>query len=96
MNTPNELIDCAALREHVEALSGALAHWAYRDNSKAQPEVRQAANVAVESIDAALAELHRIRGRLASQMRQSDDAAMRRTEALLNKIREEREGGGSR
>jgi hypothetical protein len=90
---PADLIDCAALREHVETLAVSLAQWAYRDDSKAQPEVRQAANVAVESIDAALRELHRVRQRLVGEMRQSDDAAMRRSGELLARIRAEREAG---
>ncbi len=84
---PPDLIDCAQLREHVDTLALALARWAYRDESKAQPEVRQAANVAVESIDAALWQLHRIRGRLVDQIRRSDDAAAARVDQLLAECR---------
>jgi hypothetical protein len=40
-------------------LGVALATWATRDGSKAQPGVRQAANTAMDAIDAMLAELHR-------------------------------------
>lgn len=83
--SPDGLTECAALREHVGTLSVSLAEWAYRDDSKAQPEVRQAANCAVESIDAALSTLHRIRARLVGEIRQSDDAAARRVDAGLRK-----------
>jgi hypothetical protein len=89
---PPELIDCADLREHVETLSVALAWWAYRDDSTAQLEVRQAANLAVESIDAALSQLHRIRGRLLGQIRRSDDAAAERVDELLAECRAARAG----
>lgn len=82
------LDDCARLRERVEEISGALAYWADRDTAKAQPEVRQAVNTAVESIDAALSTLHRIRRRLDHEMRQFDDAAVRRSGELR-----EREAG---
>lgn len=91
MTYPDKLIDCAALREHVETLSDALAYWAYRDEAKAQPAVRRAANTALESIDAALAESHRIRGRLATEIRESDDAAIRRVDELLARSRTNRE-----
>lgn len=87
----SDFIDCAALREHVELLSVSLAWWADRDDSKAQPQVRQAANTAVESIDAALRTLHRMREQLVGQIRESDDASMRRAGELLNGLRRERE-----
>lgn len=72
-----------SLREHVENLSTSLARWAVRDDTRPQPEVRRAANSAVEAIDAAIRDLHAMRGSLVAEIRQSDDAAMARTEALL-------------
>ena len=47
------------------------------DDSKAQPEVRRAANTAMDEIDAMLRELHALRARLISEIRASDDAAPR-------------------
>jgi hypothetical protein len=89
-----DLIDSADLREHVDTLADALVQWAGRDDTKAQPQVRACANVAVECIDAALAELHRIRGRLAGQIRRSDDAAAARADALLAECRAARQAAG--
>ncbi len=91
---PPDLIDCAALRENVGTLAVALARWAYRDDSTAQPGVRQAANTAIEALDAALAEAHRIRARLVDQIRRSDDATQRRVDQLLARCRAERDEQG--
>lgn len=84
----NDLIDCANLREHVEMASVALARWAYRDESK-DPQVRRSANLAVESIDAALTALHRIRQELVGQIREYDDATAKRVDELLARRRAE-------
>ena len=65
-------------------LSGALAQWATRDDSKAQPGVRQAANTAMDAIDAMLAELHKTRQQLVTEVRHSDDAAAARADAMLD------------
>jgi len=83
-------IDPAGLREQVETLSVALARWAYRDDSKAQPEIRRAANTAIDAIDNAMVALGRIRAELVGQIRASDDAAMARTDKLLADLRAER------
>ena len=80
----------SALRGHLGELETALALWATRDDTKAQPDVRQAANDAVDAIDAALRELHGIRAELLGEIRESDDAAMARAKELLRRIREER------
>lgn len=93
-SAPEGFIDCSAVRDHVEILSGALAQWAYRDEKK-MPGVRAVANVAVASIDLALRELHRIRQELGGQMRVYDDETMRRSGELLDRIRAEREAGTS-
>lgn len=79
----------SALRGHLGELGAALALWATRDDTKAQPGVRQAANDAVDAIDGALRELYGLRSQLVSEVRAADDAAMARTEALLRRLREE-------
>jgi hypothetical protein len=66
-----------------EELDEFMLAWACRDDSKAQPEVRQAASKAVDVIDTLLRDLHTIRVRLVGEIRKSDDAALVRTEALL-------------
>jgi hypothetical protein len=79
----------SALRGHLGELEMALALWATRDDTKAQPGVRQAANDAVDAIDGALRELHGLRSQLVSEVRVADDATMARTEELLQRLREE-------
>ena len=71
--------------EHNGVLGVALAQWMARDDSKAQPDIRQAANTAMDEIDAMLRELHALRGRLVSEIRDSDDASDARAEALLRR-----------
>ena len=51
------------LGEHNGVLGVALAQWIARDDSKAEPDVRRAANTA---IDAMLRELHTLRARQGS------------------------------
>jgi hypothetical protein len=80
----------SALRGHFGELEAALALWATRDDTKAQPDIRQAANDAIDAIDGALRELHGIRAELLGEVRASDDAATARAEELLRRIREER------
>src|SRR5204862_8198452 len=63
---------------------------AYRDDSKAQPEMRRAANTAIDAIDNAMVALGRLRAELVGQIRVSDDAAMARTDKLLADLRAER------
>jgi hypothetical protein len=70
---------------HNGVLGVALAQWAARDDSKADPEARRAANVAMDAIDAMLAELHKLRQRLVGEIRASDDASARRVDALLRR-----------
>jgi hypothetical protein len=70
------------LQSHVDRLSDALIVWESRDDTKAQPGVRQAATTAVASIDALLGELHRMRSTLVTEIRISDDAADARVDAL--------------
>ena len=70
-------------------LGAALGLWETRDDSKAQPQVRQAANRAMDTIDAMLRDLHAMRSRLVSEIRVSDDATAARVDATLARMREE-------
>ena len=78
-----------SLDAQLAALGIALAQWAVRDDSKPQPEIRQAANTACAAVDDMLATLHRLRGQLVTEVRQSDDASAARADALLAKYREQ-------
>jgi hypothetical protein len=77
------------LHDQVGILGVALARWAERDDTKAQPEVRQAANTAAAAIDVMLARLYAARSALVTEMRQSDDAAAARGDALRARIRQD-------
>jgi hypothetical protein len=76
------------LDEHNGVLGIALAQWMARDDTKAQPAIRQAASTAMDEIDAMLSELHALRARLVSEIRESDDASDARVDALLRRYRE--------
>ena len=76
------------LDEHNGVLGVSLAQWMARDDSGAEPDVRQAANTAMNAIDAMLGELHTLRARLVAEIRASDDIAMERTAALLEQLRQ--------
>ena len=77
------------LEDPMGVLSIALGQWEDRDDSKAQPEVRRAANTAMDEIDRMLCELHRMRSRLTSEIRASDDATAARVDAMLAELRAE-------
>ena len=64
-------------------LAVALAQWSARDDTRPQPEVRQAANTAMDAVDSMLGELHQLRSRLVGEIRVSDDAAAARVDAML-------------
>jgi hypothetical protein len=68
---------------HLGRLDAALVTWSTRDDCKAQPEVTRARHAAVEAIDAMLGELHRARQQLVTEIRQAQDAAAARVDALL-------------
>ncbi len=68
---------------HLGVLGVALAQWVARDDTRAEPEVRRAANTAMDSVDAMLAELHELRSRLVGEIRASDDANAARVDAML-------------
>jgi len=75
---------------HNGVLGVALAQWMARDDSKAEPEVRRAANTAMDVIDSMLAELYGLRSRLVTEIRAADDATAARADALLRRCREGR------
>jgi hypothetical protein len=77
----------SALHGHLGELETALALWESRDDTKAQPAVRQAANDAIDAIDAALRELHGVRAQLVGEIRVSDDATAVRAADLLARVR---------
>jgi hypothetical protein len=65
----------ASIADRALILGAALDQWAARDDTGAEPEVREAANTAMAEIDAMLRDLHAMRSRLVGEMRDSDDAA---------------------
>lgn len=83
MSNQYDLYSPAALVEHAETLGGALAHWETRNPDKSNAGVRQAANTAVDEIDAMLRKLHHIRGQLIGEIRRYDDECDARVDALL-------------
>ena len=78
------------LDEHNGALGVALAQWLAREDTKAEPDARRAANTAMDEIDAMLRELHELRSRLVGEIRASDDLSAVRVDALLERSRRER------
>jgi hypothetical protein len=88
-----DLNPVVSLDAQLAALGLALAQWRVRDDSKAQPDIRQAANTAMAAADDMLSTLHRLRQQLVTEIRQSDDATAARLDALLAVCRD---GGGDR
>jgi hypothetical protein len=85
MSAGLNLLDVAGrLDDRAGELGVALAIWARRDDTKAQPGARKAANTAVSAIDAMLRQLHAARAVLVAEIRVSDDAAMARSEQLAS------------
>ena len=89
MNQPYDVY--AKLEDPMGVLSIALVQWEERDAPRPQPAVRQAANMAVDTIDAMMAELYKMRSRLIGEIRDADDATAARVDAMLDRIRSERE-----
>ena len=89
----DELCPPASLQVHASVLAGVLDLWRTRDDTKAQAEVREAANLALDEIDSMLAELHQLRARLVTEMRASDEATAARVDALIEQGRERRRNG---
>lgn len=69
--------------DHNGVLGVALAQWMARNDSKADPDARRAANTAMDEIDAMLADLHQLRSLLVGEIRESDDANAARVDAML-------------
>jgi hypothetical protein len=90
------------LATRLDAMTGvigvAVAQWAIRDDTKAQPEIRQAANTAVAAIDDMLTALHKARQQLVTEIRAADDANAARVDAMLAEYRrhDEEQGGVDR
>ena len=85
--TPQPYDVHAKLEDPMGVLAVALAQWEARDDGKAQPEVRRAANTAMDTIDAMLRELHVMRSRLVGEIRDNDDIRNARVDAMLAKAR---------
>ena len=73
----------AKLEDPMGVMSVALAQWETRDDTQPQPEVRRAANTAMDAIDTMVRELYAFRSRLVREIRDSDDAAAARVDAML-------------
>jgi hypothetical protein len=73
----------SAFAHHAEDLPVFVLLWETRDDMRACPEARRAANDAIDAIDGALAELHKVRQLLITEIRASDDATAARVDAML-------------
>jgi hypothetical protein len=72
-----------SIRNGAEDLAVALAIWEARQEGAPDPHARRCASDAVDVIDGALAQLHKIRQQLIGEIRVSDDQAAARVDALL-------------
>jgi hypothetical protein len=72
-----------SLHDQIGTLGVALARWSQRDDTRPQPELRQAANTAVDAVDELTRRLFALRQRLMTEIRASDDATAARMDALL-------------
>ncbi len=68
----------ASLRDRTGVLCEALAHWADPGTCRDQAAARRAGHNALDAIDALLRDLYVLRGRLAQDIRHTDDAARSR------------------
>jgi hypothetical protein len=71
----------SVIHSSVDSLGPWLAIWSARTEPDAH--ARRCASDAIDAIDAALGALHRIRARLVGEVRQADDRAAERADALL-------------
>ena len=71
------------LEDPMGVLAFALGRWEDRDDTQAQPHVRQAASTAMDAIDAMVKDLYAMRERLAGEIRASDDANGARVDAMI-------------
>lgn len=88
--------ESAAIHDAADDIGMYLALWAMRDDSKADPDARRAANLAMDAIGRALRELHALRSRLVSDIRASDDAAAARVDVLFAERTATAAGGDAR
>jgi hypothetical protein len=68
----------ASLRDRTGILCAALVQWADPGISRDKAAARRASHNAIDAIDALLRDLYVLRGRLAREIHQSDDAAASR------------------
>lgn len=73
--------------DHVGILGVALAQWAARDDSRAEPEVTRAGHAAVAEVDAMLRELNELRAWLVGEIPEHQDIGDARADALLARLR---------
>lgn len=71
------------VQSNLNTLASALARWEIRDETRADPRARLAANAAMDAIDIMLRELHAMRSRLVTEIRISDAATATRADALI-------------
>jgi hypothetical protein len=76
-----------SLHDEIGILGVALARWSERDDTRPQPEIRQASNTAVDAVDELTRRLFALRRRLVTEIRASDDATAARVDALLARPR---------
>jgi hypothetical protein len=81
------------LHDEIGTLGVTLARWSERDDTRPQPEIRQAANTAVDAVDELICRLYALRQRLVTEIRASDDAAGTRVDALLARQRRPESAG---
>ncbi len=67
-----------SLRDRTSVLGVALVQWADRGTARDKAAARRAGSTAVDAIDGLLRDLYALRGRLAREIREADDAARRR------------------
>lgn len=78
--------DLSVILNCAENIGPWLFIWTAR--TEPDPSARICASNAIDSIDAMLYALHRVRARLVSETRQADDRAAERADELLARIRE--------
>ena len=71
---------------HIGVLAVALAEWAARSDDRPDADARRAANRAMDALDAALAELYELRSLLVGEIRESDDQAAVRVDAIARPV----------
>jgi hypothetical protein len=78
------------LEEELGVLNVNLAAWIGRDDSKADASVPRAGHQVITSIDVLMRQLHQLRARMVGEIREDQDIAVARSDALLQRLRESR------